>query len=221
MVHMDLSTDPPRYVPDEIALVPGGLVQLMLFGDAPAHSLTLDEDPSRSAEVLPGAEMVRAAEFRAPDAPGRYPFHDKHSGARGLLVVSAGETTIGVREQGYDLKFAPDRVEAAPETVVAFRANGTFAHTLTSDDGAWADVVLEPGEDASFVAPSTPGEYPFHCRYHKDGGMVGVLVVTAPPPGPDEPSEAVASKETPLGSALALLCLAGVAGLLGSRRADR
>lgn len=223
MIHMDLSQSPPRYIPDELTLLPGGTVQLMLFGKGSGHSLTLDSAPGYDADVPAGTAegfYERAAQFQAPQAPGKYAFHDKQSAAVGTLIVRTSGPTeapiIGVRENGYDLHFAPERLVVSAGDTVTFRANGSFAHTLTSETNAWSDanLALSPGQEATFKAPTAPGEYPFFCKYHKEGGMRGVLVVqastAAPPPQGSTPaptpSQAIDEKRT-AAPAFALLAL--------------
>lgn len=91
MFHVDDASTPPRYLPAEAVVLPGSLVQLMLFGGRP-HSLTLDERPDLDAD-LPGGEGV--AEFRAPAEPGTYAFHDKHHpDMRGRLIVRAASDAV-------------------------------------------------------------------------------------------------------------------------------
>jgi plastocyanin len=49
-------------------------------------------------------------------------------------------------------------------------------HTVTADQDNLFDVVVSgSGGIKTFNAPSTPGTYPFHCRYHAN--MHGVLTV--------------------------------------------
>lgn len=223
MVHMDLSKEVPQYIPDELTLVPGGTVQLMLFSKGPAHSLTLDV-PGFDADVPAGTAdgfYERTTQFQAPLKPGTYTFHDKYSGAKGTLIIPGASTSasaapiIGVRENGYDLHFNPERLEVAAGSTITFRTNGSFAHTLTSATDAWNDSKLQlaPGQEATFTAPTTPGEYPFFCRYHKEGGMKGVLVVqSAPAPSATTPPTASPSPEAPTKSTPAAgLALAGAA----------
>jgi plastocyanin len=49
-------------------------------------------------------------------------------------------------------------------------------HTVTADDGHSFDANVAPAGRATFVAPTVPGSYPFHCTVHPD--MHGTLVVT-------------------------------------------
>lgn len=234
MVHMDRSTGSWRYVPERIVLVPGGTVQLMVFGEG-QFSLVLDHDPASGADIASAGGNIRTDEFAAPREPGEYPFHDKyHPEARGVLVVreraqtSAAAPVIGVVPGGYEARFAPDRLEVSPGASVLFRANGSFGHNLQAVDGSFGAGDLSPGEERTFTAPAEPGEYPFECRFHKDLGMVGVLVVRAGAPGaaPPAPTPAAgpsstpeAGKETPAAAAaLAVVALGAAAVALARRR---
>jgi plastocyanin len=48
-------------------------------------------------------------------------------------------------------------------------------HTVTSDDGAFDSGQIAGGATGSFVAPSQPGTYSFHCEVHPE--MSGTLTV--------------------------------------------
>jgi plastocyanin len=49
-------------------------------------------------------------------------------------------------------------------------------HTVTADANNLFDVVVSGGGGVmDFTAPTTPGTYPFHCKYHSN--MHGVLTV--------------------------------------------
>lgn len=232
MVHMDLSGEVPKFIPNELTLLPGGVVQLMLFGKGAAHSLTLAE-PGYDADVAPGVAdgyYERVAEFRGPTTPGTYAFHDKYSAAKGTLIVASADAptpVIAVREQGYSLYFEPERLEVPAGSSVTFRANGTFAHTLTSETQAWDDSTLRlsPGQAATFTAPTSPGEYAYYCLYHKAGGMVGILVVTAASPVEPAPEQAVANTPTndapAPGAFVIILALGAAAFILAGRARSR
>ena len=54
--------------------------------------------------------------------------------------------------------------------------NDSANHTVTADENNLFDIrVSGGGGSASFTAPTTPGSYPFHCKYHAN--MHGVLIV--------------------------------------------
>lgn len=214
MVHMDKGEDGWRYIPSRIVLVPGGTVQLMVFGDG-QFSIVLDHARSYEADIASTEGTVRTAEFAAPEKPGEYPFHDKyHPEARGVLVVAepserdaaqepaeSAAPVIGVVPGGYESQFAPARLEVAPGAEVTFRTNGTFAHTLHAEDGSFTAGNLSAGEERTFTAPMEPGEYPFVCLYHEDQGMRGVLVVTAAATPAGDTAGAADSDAPPDGSA--------------------
>ena len=54
--------------------------------------------------------------------------------------------------------------------------NDSANHTVTADENNLFDIrVSGGGGSSSFTAPTTPGTYPFHCKYHAN--MHGVLTV--------------------------------------------
>lgn len=238
MVHLDTSGAAPAYIPgtaQPFVIVPGGLMQLMLFGKGPAHSLTLDVDPSLEADV-PASEQEgfyeRTAELHAPTVEGTYAFHDRHDpAAHGTLIVrargasaapsaAAGSAatnvspTISVGE-GYDTRFYPARLEVAPGAEVRFvNNNSQIIHTLTAADGSFDADAVSPLTNRTFVAPTAPGEYAFFCKYHREGGMVGVLVVKAAAAQTPAPAPAESAKRTPGVGAFALLATLGALACL-------
>jgi plastocyanin len=67
-------------------------------------------------------------------------------------------------------------VSVAPGAEVTVTNMDTAEHTVTADDGSSFDVeVKENGGKATFKAPSQPGTYAFHCKYHPN--MHGTLTV--------------------------------------------
>lgn len=84
---------------------------------------------------------------------------------------AAGEVVITIEDFAYEL---PDSVPPGAEITV--RNMDDVGHTVTSDDdGATFDVVVGPGEEVAFAAPSETGEFPFHCTPHP--AMTATLVV--------------------------------------------
>ena len=63
----------------------------------------------------------------------------------------------------------------APGATVSVMNMDGENHTVTADDGTSFDVKATAGTTMTFVAPTKPGSYPFHCIYHAN--MHGVLVV--------------------------------------------
>ena len=79
---------------------------------------------------------------------------------------SSGEITVK------DFKFTTAPVKAG--ATVTVKNNDDVQHTVTADNGGF-DVTVDPGKTATFTAPSTAGEYKFHCKIHSQ--MHGTLTV--------------------------------------------
>lgn len=219
MVHTDRTTGTWRVIPERPNLVLNGTVQLMVLGPG-RFSIVLDDDSSIQADISSTNGTLRTAELAAPIMPGDYPFHDKyHPEARGILVVRTPQDrdeppTIGVIPDGYESGFAPARLEVSTGASVRFTANGTSGHSLQASNGGFGAGDLSPGEEATFEAPTTPGEYQFECRFHKEQGMVGVLVVSAASaPATGEAGQPGASAPSG-GNNVASLAVAGILGTI-------
>ena len=78
-----------------------------------------------------------------------------------------------------DNYFGPTFVEVAPgaKVKVDLTNEGSRQHSVTTDDGV--DVVVDPDQtgEAELTAPST-GQLAFYCRFHRNTGMQGAIVVT-------------------------------------------
>ncbi|HET6405211.1 MAG TPA: cupredoxin domain-containing protein [Candidatus Thermoplasmatota archaeon] len=225
MLHVDNSDGALRFVPDRIVLVPGGTVQLMIFGQGHGlYSVTLDGMPEYEAEVdTAGAGIVHVAEFAAPTTPGEYPFHDKHHPeAKGLLIVKAPSATSGAQASdaqpanaqdaserptvgvgnGYDTRFYPERLEVRAGETILFTNNASeIIHTMTAVDGSFDADAVRAGEERTLTAPATPGEYAFICKYHEGTGMRGVLVVLPASPDAASPQPTTPPTASPMESA--------------------
>ena len=68
---------------------------------------------------------------------------------------------------------APAYVSPGARITVLDKDN--IAHSVTSDQGSFFNVIVQPGHSATFFAPRSPGRYAFHCIYH--GEMHGILIV--------------------------------------------
>ena len=63
-------------------------------------------------------------------------------------------------------------------STVTVKNNDSTAHTVTSDTAGQFDAgTIDPGQSATFTAPSTPGSYPYHCNIHPTQ-MRSTLTVT-------------------------------------------
>ena len=63
----------------------------------------------------------------------------------------------------------------APGTEIPVANNDSVEHSVTSQTAGAFDVEVDGGEHKTFTAPSRPGDYTFHCKYHPS--MTGTLIV--------------------------------------------
>jgi plastocyanin len=82
--------------------------------------------------------------------------------------ASAANITIASNSFG-------DPITVPPGTQISVTNNDSAEHSVTSDTAGKFDTHVGGNADASFTAPTEPGEYPFHCTYHPS--MHGVLIV--------------------------------------------
>jgi plastocyanin len=72
--------------------------------------------------------------------------------------------------------FAFSPVTAAAGATVEVTNRDGAPHSVTADEGAFDTKIVDGGGTATFVAPSQPGDYAFHCTVHSS--MHGTLTVT-------------------------------------------
>jgi plastocyanin len=65
----------------------------------------------------------------------------------------------------------------APGVRVRVENHDSFTHTLTSNAKKFNTGMIPGGKARPFTAPTTVGDYPFHCNIHST--MMGVLHVRA------------------------------------------
>ncbi|MGZ4773584.1 MAG: cupredoxin domain-containing protein [Ilumatobacteraceae bacterium] len=63
----------------------------------------------------------------------------------------------------------------APGTEINVVNNDSVEHSVTSNTAGVFDVEVDGGEHKTLTAPSRPGEYAFHCKYHPS--MTDTLIV--------------------------------------------
>ncbi len=54
----------------------------------------------------------------------------------------------------------------APGTQITIVNNDSAEHSVTSDTAGAFDVEVDGGDHKTLTAPSRPGDYPYHCKYH-------------------------------------------------------
>jgi plastocyanin len=75
------------------------------------------------------------------------------------------------------LAFEPREWEVTVGTTVTWVNEQEFDHTTTSDIGLWDSGVMGLGDEFSYTFEQI-GEYPYHCEFHVEENMTGVIIVT-------------------------------------------
>jgi len=84
--------------------------------------------------------------------------------------ASASAATITIASMNYG-----DPVTVPPGAQIAIKNNDSVEHSVTSDTAGKFTVDVDGNEEGTLTAPSEPGEYAFHCKYHPS--MHGTLIV--------------------------------------------
>jgi plastocyanin len=85
-------------------------------------------------------------------------------------LASASTATITIASMNYG-----DPVTVPPGAQIAIKNNDSVEHSVTSDTAGKFTVDVDGNEQGTLSAPSEPGEYAFHCKYHPS--MHGTLIV--------------------------------------------
>jgi plastocyanin len=85
--------------------------------------------------------------------------------------AAASAATITIAGMGYG---QPVTVPAGAQ--IALKNNDSVEHSVTSDAAGKFNVDVEANEGGTLTAPTEPGQYAFHCKYHPS--MHGTLTVT-------------------------------------------
>jgi plastocyanin len=108
---------------------------------------------------------------------------DKKSAASPPAGSTGTSTSTGAGDSSAvitmkNLAFTPTDLTVAPGTEVMVMNADTARHNLqdkSSKGKAFNTGDLDAGKNGAFKAPTTPGDYPYLCKYHF--GMEGVLHV--------------------------------------------
>lgn len=75
-----------------------------------------------------------------------------------------------------DFTHSPSKMTVKPGATVTVTNRDIAGHSVTSDDGSSFDTgVISTDQTITFTAPTTPGEYAYHCTPHPN--MQAILVV--------------------------------------------
>jgi plastocyanin len=94
----------------------------------------------------------------------------KPASSAGTSAHAAAAAMITIKNFAFQ---GPSSVKPGAELMVMNSDSET--HSVTSDTSGLFDVNVEAGATAKLTAPSKPGSYAYHCKYHSN--MHGTLVV--------------------------------------------
>ena len=84
--------------------------------------------------------------------------------------AAAAAATITIASMSFG-----DPITASPGAQIAITNKDSVEHSVTSDADGKFSVDVEANEEGKLTAPTEPGEYAFHCKYHPS--MHGTLTV--------------------------------------------
>ena len=110
--------------------------------------------------------------------PGSTPTTNASSAASSIAAVSTTGSTAGTPAAAVITitNFAyQGPASVSPGSTVTVKNEDSQAHTITSDQAGLFDAVVPGGGNVVFTAPTTAGNYSYHCTYHSN--MHGTLLV--------------------------------------------
>jgi plastocyanin len=84
--------------------------------------------------------------------------------------AAAGAATITIANMSFG-----EPITVSPGAQITIKNDDSAEHSVTSDTAGKFDVEVEGKEQGTLTAPTEPGEYAFHCKYHSS--MHGTLIV--------------------------------------------
>jgi plastocyanin len=98
------------------------------------------------------------------------------SASDGEYGSTDGDTAEGTDGTIVAEDFSLTDITVAPGAEIVLQNDGAATHTATADDGSFDLGEVAGGETSDpGTAPTTPGEYPFHCEIHDS--MTATLTV--------------------------------------------
>ena len=84
--------------------------------------------------------------------------------------VSAGAATITIANMNFG-----QPITVPPGAQITIKNDDSAEHSVTSDTAGKFDVEIDGKEQGTLTAPTEPGDYAYHCKYH--ASMHGTLTV--------------------------------------------
>ncbi|MDT5016998.1 MAG: hypothetical protein QOD39_3158 [Mycobacterium sp.] len=90
--------------------------------------------------------------------------------ATGSPTAMAAAATITITNMSFG-----DPITVSPGAQIAITNKDSVEHSVTSDTAGKFSVEVDGNKDGTLTAPTDPGEYAYHCKYHPS--MHGTLIV--------------------------------------------
>jgi plastocyanin len=84
--------------------------------------------------------------------------------------ASASAATMTIANMSFG-----EPITVSPGAQITIKNDDSAEHSVTSDTAGKFDVEVDGKEQKTLTAPTEPGEYAFHCKYHPS--MHGTLIV--------------------------------------------
>jgi plastocyanin len=128
------------------------------------------------------AAMCLVAAFATACGGSNTSTQEKASGtatATASSTAKAGQTSGSAAAAAATITIASmsfgDPITVSPGAQIAITNKDSAEHSVTSDTADKFSVDVEGGQQGTLTAPTEPGEYAFHCKYHPS--MHGTLTV--------------------------------------------
>jgi plastocyanin len=126
------------------------------------------------------AAMCLVAAFATACGGSNTSTQEKATGtATASPTATAGQTSGSAAAAGATITIASmsfgDPITVSPGAQIAITNKDSVEHSVTSDAADKFSVDVEANEEGKLTAPTEPGEYAFHCKYHPS--MHGTLTV--------------------------------------------
>jgi plastocyanin len=123
---------------------------------------------TRIVVLLAGFLLLAACSSGGTSAPQSYA--PTSSASASSAPAAAADATITIS----NFQFGSPQSVRPGATIAVVNSDGA-EHSVTADEGKTFDVDVEGNGTATFTAPSQPGTYAYHCKYHPM--MHGQLIV--------------------------------------------
>jgi plastocyanin len=126
------------------------------------------------------AAMCLVAAFATACGGSNTSTQEKASGtATATASPTAGQTSGPAAAAAATITIASmsfgDPITVSPGAQIAITNKDSAEHSVTSDTEGKFNVDVEANEEGKLTAPTEPGEYAFHCKYHPS--MHGTMTV--------------------------------------------